>query len=426
MRVLLLGSGGREHALFWKLSQSELLTRIWAYPGNGGFPADSVAHISDSTGAPARLTDFSAIGKFVEKQAIELVVVGPEDPLVHGIVDALGDRVLVFGPHKYGATLEGSKEFAKEFMNRHQIPTAAARYFNSSAEALEYLESHPLPVVIKADGLAAGKGVTVATTLDQARHAVMDALDRRVFGDSGGSILIEEFMAGEEASVFAICDGERALPFIAAQDFKRAHDGDRGPNTGGMGAYAPAPIVTPELMQVIQLEVLDRVITGMKAEGHPFRGLLYAGLMIEHGRVRVVEFNVRFGDPETQPLMRLLEDDLLELMLESARGSLQRDHLRFSTDAAMVVVLAAEGYPGEYKRDIILENLDSADENVILFHAGTRSEQDKVFSTGGRILGVTGVGSQLRLARSAIYAALPAICVPGTFYRKDIGEKAAT
>ncbi|MEQ9365712.1 MAG: phosphoribosylamine--glycine ligase [Leptospirales bacterium] len=420
MKVLLLGSGGREHALFWKLSQSPGLTKLRAFPGNGGFPPEAI--VPGEAGLD--LSNLSTVVDYVRAEKYDLVVVGPEQPLVDGIADALAGVCPVFGPGKAAARLEGSKDFSKDFMDRHGIPTAQSRTFTELQPALDYLRNMTAPIVIKADGLAAGKGVAVCLDLASAEEALRDRLERDVFGNAGHTVLIEEFMQGEETSVFAICDGERAVPFLASQDHKRAYDGDQGPNTGGMGAYLPVPFVDDALMRQVQTQVLDRAVAGMKADGSPYRGLLYAGLMVKDGNARVVEFNVRFGDPETQALMRILDEDLLELMYQAAAGSLPDRPLRIRPGAALVVVVAAEGYPGAYKKDLPLKNIDSDEGDIIFFHAGTRRAGDRLLSTGGRVLGVTAVGADLVAARKAVYDRLKNIDADGVFYRKDIGEKA--
>lgn len=420
MNILLLGGGGREHALFWKLSQSPKLTMLKVFPGNGGFPEDAIVPAN----AGLNLDKLSTVVDYVRAEKFDLVVVGPEQPLVDGIADALEGVCPVFGPVKAAARLEGSKDFSKDFMDRHGIPTARSKTFTELEPALEYLNAMQAPIVIKADGLAAGKGVAVCSDLASAEEALRDRLERDVFGSAGHTVLIEEFMAGEETSVFAICDGERAVPFLASQDHKRAYDGDQGPNTGGMGAYLPVPFVDEKLMQQVQTEVLDRAMAGMQADGSPYRGLLYAGLMVKDGNARVVEFNVRFGDPETQALMRLLDEDLLELMAAAASGSLPDRPLRIRPGAALVVVVAAEGYPGSYKKDIALKNIDNDEGDIIFFHAGTRRAGDQLLSTGGRVLGVTATGPDLRAARKAVYDRLKNIEADGVFYRQDIGEKA--
>lgn len=415
MKVLLLGSGGREHALYWKLKGQDAQHRVLVTPGNGGIdPADIATNAPD-------VSDQKAMVRFVRESGFDLVVIGPEQPLVDGLADALQGICPVFGPGQKAARLEGSKSFAKDFMRRHNIPTAQAERFDGLEPALDYLKSRSLPIVIKADGLAAGKGVTVATTLDQAQTAVRECLEQNRFGDAGRTVLIEDFLQGVEASVFALCDGKRALPFLPAQDHKRAFDNDQGPNTGGMGAFAPTATVTPAIMEQVQAEVLDRTVAGMAKDGTPYHGLLYAGLMVHNGKASVVEFNVRFGDPETQALMRLLDEDLADLCLQSARGELPDRKLRFREGAAVVVVVAAEGYPGDYKKGHALKNVDSFSGDIICFHAGTQRVGGQLTSTGGRILCMTATGEEPAQAARAAYRALEKIEAPGTFYRTDIG-----
>lgn len=423
MKVLLIGSGGREHALFWKLSQSPKLSQLDVFPGNGGIPESSIITITTEGGKPATMQNIQEIAQYIKKTGYDLVVVGPEQPLVDGLADALEAVCPVFGPSRKAAALEGSKDFSKSFMNRHKIPTAKSRTFSDLNEALQYLESNPAPIVIKADGLAAGKGVTVAMSQEEAVEAVRDALERDKFGISGNRVLIEEFMDGEEASVFAFCDGERISHFIAAQDFKRAYDGNRGPNTGGMGAYAPVPFMTSDIMNRVRKEILEPVVKGMAEEGHPYRGLLYAGLMVKDGVPRVVEFNCRFGDPETQPLMLLLDEDILDLFYRSATGTLEDRPLKFHSGTAITVVISADGYPGTYQKDIDLGTLSLEGENPVIFHAGTRKDQGRYYSTGGRILNITGRGKDHDEARKNVYAVVEKLNVPGIFYRKDIGLK---
>jgi phosphoribosylamine--glycine ligase len=416
MNVLLIGSGGREHALFWKLSQSPDLTRITVFPGNGGFPPEAIASGID-------LKDFETIRRYVKENKIELIVCGPEQPLVDGIADALAGDCPVFGPVRGAARLEGSKEFSKQFMKKYSIPTAEARSFSSASEAIEYLRSRSLPVVVKADGLAAGKGVTVASTYQEAEAAVRAAIEDKVFGASGDKVLIEDFLQGEEASVFAICDGQRAMPMIAAQDHKRAFDNDQGPNTGGMGAYLPVPLASEEVLKRVKTEVLDRALAGMRAEGTPYRGLLYAGLMIQGGIPRVVEFNCRFGDPETQAVLRLMDEDLLPLLKASASGELPDRPVRFKKESSICIVVAADGYPGDYRKAVHVPSIPEGD-GVIVFHAGTTRKNDRVISTGGRVLGVTATGLDLTEARKRAYGALSSAGpMPGLFYRRDIGSK---
>ncbi len=420
MKTLLLGSGGREHALFWKLQQSARVSVLHAWPGNGGFPEDSIPpSLQGKEAAALDLEDPQMLRDFVTREKYELVVVGPEQPLVLGLSDALRDHCAVFGPEKAAARLEGSKDFAKGFMQRHGIPTAASETFTELTRALAYLDQLAPPYVIKADGLAAGKGVVVAADRAEAELALRDRMERRIFGAAGERVLIEEFMDGEEASVFALCDGERALAMQACQDHKRAFDQDQGPNTGGMGAYSPVPLVDAGLMALVQQEVFDRALAGMQAEGSPYRGLLYAGLMIKDGRARVVEFNVRFGDPETQALLPLLDEDLGDLAQRCAQGRLPDRALRFLPGASVVVVVAAQGYPGKYAQDIELKGIDNPSGDIIAFHAGTRRVGSRLLSTG-----VTAIGQDLVSAREKVYGALKSVRAEGVFYRKDIGEKA--
>ena len=424
MKILLLGSGGREHALFWKLKESPSADIVDVFPGNGGFPDESLVSILREDQSLASLQDLDLIRDFVKRNGYDLVVVGPEQPLVDGIADRLHGIAPVFGPVRSAARLEGSKDFAKEFMLRHSIPTARARSFSRLSEAIHYLDHVEFPVVIKADGLAAGKGVTVATDRSMAEEALQDALEKGRFGESGQRVLVEDFLKGYETSVFALCDGNRAIPFVPAQDFKRALDGDRGPNTGGMGAYAPVPMVTPEIMETIQREVLDPVVRGMNEEGTPYRGLLYAGLMIDGSTVNVVEFNCRFGDPETQPLMRLLDEDLADLLYRAATGNLEDRPLRFKKESAMVVVVAAEGYPGKYRNGIDLSHLYDIDPGkTLIFHAGTEKENGSLRSKGGRILGITAGGKDIGEARALVYQTVEKITRDGLIFRKDIGER---
>ncbi|MDH5656871.1 MAG: phosphoribosylamine--glycine ligase [Spirochaetia bacterium] len=418
MKVLLLGSGGREHAIFWKLSQSPLLTSLDVFPGNGGFPENQI--IKE---AGLSLSDMEGLAAFVKNRGYDFVFVGPEQPLVDGVADALKNICPVFGPDRYAAQLEGSKDFSKSFMEKYRIPAAHSRTFTDYNEAKDYLQTKSLPIVIKADGLAAGKGVTVAETHEQAEQALKESLIDHKFGNSGNRVLIEDFMKGIEASVFALCDGKKALPFIAAKDHKRAFDNDLGPNTGGMGAFAPVSFMTDEVMKKVQEEVLDRVMEGMQKEGHPYRGLLYAGLMVDGGIPRVVEFNVRFGDPETQPLMRLLDEDLLDLSFKAAKGELPDIKLKFKDEAALVVVLAAEGYPDEYKKNILLKDIDRVQGDIIFFHAGTLRDGENLISSGGRILGITATGKDPVQARENVYSFMKNLNIEGTFYRKDIAER---
>lgn len=421
MKVLLIGSGGRESALAYKIRQSSLLTELKVYPGNGGFPRSEVIPKNSFN-----LKDKSSTIEFVKKEKFDLVVVGPEDPLVDGITDWMEEAgVLCFGPSAYCARIEGSKDFAKNLMKEFNVPTAAYAAFTDYDSAIEYTRKQKLPLVVKADGLAAGKGVTVCLKPDEFETALKEIFLDKKFGTSGSRVLIEEFMEGQEASIFAISDGEKYLVLPALQDHKRAFDGDRGPNTGGMGAYCPAPIATDSVIDQVKREVFTPMIEGLKKKGTPYKGLLYAGLMIDSsGYAKVVEFNCRFGDPETQSLMLMIEDDLLKLMKESAEGNIHQDSVRLKKGASCVVVLAAKGYPEDYIKNIEL-NLSKPGSDTEVFHAGTTIDSNgKLLSSGGRILGISSFGESLKSAVSKCYAYIDSNQVPNTFYRKDIAGKA--
>lgn len=417
MKVLLIGSGGREHALFTKLIQSPKLGSLHVFPANGGIPSENILK------ERLDLSDLAAVRLYVEQAKYDLLVVGPEQPLVDGITDSLKGVCPVFGPSKAAARLEGSKEFSKKFMQKYKIPTAQAQSFTDLKKASAYVETLKAPLVIKADGLAAGKGVTVALDHKEARKALEQAMREAIFGAAGSKVLVEEYLEGQEISVFALCDGRRALPCLASQDHKRAYEGDQGPNTGGMGAYLPVPFVNDKLMAQIQTQILDRALAGMQSEGHPFRGLLYAGLMVKDNQAQVIEFNVRFGDPETQALLPLLNEDLLDLLYQAAGASLSPRYLNFHTGAAIVVVLAAKGYPGSYIKNILLKNLDTSEEDINLLHAGTFRQAGQLLSKGGRVLNVAALGSSLAEARKKAYSFIESHPMEGLFYRKDIGAK---
>ncbi|MCU0660977.1 MAG: phosphoribosylamine--glycine ligase [Myxococcota bacterium] len=419
MKVLVVGSGGREHALCWKIALSPLVTEVIAAPGNAGIALR------------ARCVDVAAenvegLLELALREKVDLVVVGPEAPLVAGLADRLRERgIPVFGPSAQAAQLEGSKTFSKELMQRHGIPTAAFSTHRDLDSALKAVERFEGQCVVKADGLAAGKGVVVCSSLDEARSAVRAMLQDKAFGEAGGTVVVEELLRGEEASVLAITDGKRVLPLVAAQDHKAAYDGDTGPNTGGMGAYAPAPVVTSALMARVQREVLEATVQAMAKEGRPFSGLLYAGLMIERGQPKVLEFNVRFGDPECQPLLALMKDDLVPLLLGAASGHLEQDHIAFHDGATMCVVLAAGGYPGPYAKGQPIRGLDEAAkvEGALVFHAGTRLEGSKVIAAGGRVLGVVGRGKTYEEAARIAYACADKIQWEGMRMRRDIGHR---
>jgi phosphoribosylamine--glycine ligase len=419
--MLLVGSGGREHALAWKLSASPLLTRLWCAPGNAG-----IAAVAECV--PIPVEDLDGLVAFAREHAVDFVVVGPEAPLVAGLVDRLeAAGIKAFGPNAAAAQLEGSKGFLKDLCARHRIPTAAYRRFTDAGEARAYIHEVGTPIVIKADGLAAGKGVTVALTLDDALAAVHAALEDRVFGNAGASLVIEEFMEGEELSVFALSDGTHALALAAAQDHKRAFDGDEGPNTGGMGAYSPAPIGTPAMVERAMAEIVRPTVAAMAAEGHPFKGVLYAGLMITEEGPKLIEYNVRFGDPETQPLMLRLKSDLLPALLATVDGGLDHFDLRWRDESAINVVLATRGYPGSYGKGSVIHGLDraAAVEGVEIFHAGTkRGANGEILANGGRVLGVSALGRDVAQARERAYRAVDLIDWPEGFCRRDIAWRA--
>lgn len=415
MRVLVVGGGGREHALCWKIGQSGKCEKLFCAPGNGG--VGSTCEIDTS--------DHDAIISFCRSEAIDLVVVGPEAPLVAGLVDDLqAAGIRAFGPSKIAAQLEGSKAFTKELCDEARIPTAAYRHCDSLEQALACLDQQSAPIVVKADGLAAGKGVTVAETLDEAREAVRACFDG-AFGHAGASVVIEECLIGEEASLFALCDGERAVLFGSAQDHKRVGEGDTGPNTGGMGAYSPAPVMSEAMTHEAMRTIIEPAIATMKARGTPFAGVLFAGLMITKDGPKLIEFNTRFGDPETQVLMMRFEGDLLDVLMRAADGDLSGADVRWSDDAVMTVVLAAKGYPGPYAKNSVIAGLDQSDPNVMIFHAGTvRDEEGTVRANGGRVLNVTARGATLKEARDKAYKAAREVDWPDGFYRGDIGWRA--
>jgi phosphoribosylamine--glycine ligase len=421
-KVLIVGGGGREHALAWKAAQSATVDAVYVAPGNAG-----TARESGLENVPIAADDIDALLAFAGKQGIDLTIVGPEAPLVLGIVDrfrAAGLRC--FGPTKAAAQLEGSKAFSKDFLARHNIPTAAYGSFSRVDEALAYIRQKGAPIVVKADGLAAGKGVILAQTTDEAETAVKDMLAGNAFGEAGHRVVIEEFLRGEEASFIIMADDEHVLPMASSQDHKAAHDGDTGPNTGGMGAYSPAPVVTPEIHERIMDEVILPTVRGMAADGHPYTGFLYAGLMIgDDGSIKVLEFNCRFGDPETQPIMMRLRSDLVALIDAALDGRLDEVEADWDPRAALGVVMAAEGYPGSYRKgDAIagLTNADSADCKV--FHAGTALREDTVVTSGGRVLCVTALGETVTAAQARAYETIGAIGWDGAWCRSDIGYRA--
>ncbi len=419
MNVLLLGSGGREHALAWALSASPLLTKLFCAPGNAG-----IAEVAQCV--PLDPANHDSIIEFCRDERVELVVIGPEAPLVAGLGDALGESgIRYFGPTKSAAQLEGSKGYTKDLCRKAGIPTAAYGRFMDLDAAKTYLASQNIPIVIKADGLAAGKGVIIAETRQEAEAAVEACLGG-AFGAAGAEVVIEDFLVGEEASFFALCDGVTALPLASAQDHKRVGDGDTGPNTGGMGAYSPAPVMTAEMTERVMQEIIRPTMKEMAARGTPFKGVLFAGLMITATGPKLIEYNVRFGDPETQVLMMRLRSDLLAALLATADGVLKTFDIRWSDDAALTVVMAANGYPGTPLKGTEIKDLDLAKAvpNVEIFHAGTRRDGERLIADGGRVLNVTGRGKTVKEARDAAYAAISKIDWPGGFYRHDIGWRA--
>jgi phosphoribosylamine--glycine ligase len=419
MNVLLIGSGGREHALALALSKSPLLGTLFAAPGNPG-----IGQIAENVAVD--VADHKAVIDFCRLMKVEFVVVGPEAPLVAGLVDDLASAgIPAFGPSKAAAQLEGSKGFTKDLARDFDIPTAAYGRFKDKASAHAYLDAHPAPIVVKADGLAAGKGVIVAMSEKEARDAV-DAIFSGAFGEAGAEIVIEEFMEGEEASFFALCDGERALSFASAQDHKRVGEGDTGPNTGGMGAYSPAPIMSEEMSARVMAKIIAPTLRGMKARGAPYKGVLFAGLMLTKDGPKLIEFNARFGDPETQVMLPRLEEDLLPLLMACAKGNLRSEPVKLSPRTALTVVFAAKGYPENPQKGSTIRHVERAAsmDGVILFHAGTKQQGADLVANGGRVLNVTGLGTSVKEARERAYAGLDAIDWPEGFCRRDIGWRA--
>jgi phosphoribosylamine--glycine ligase len=422
MRILVIGSGGREHALCWKLRQSPRVTDLYCAPGNAG--TEAIAR-----NVPIPIADISALADFAQRESIALTVVGPDDALAAGIVDLFTSRNLrIFGPTQAGARFESSKAFAKRFMQRHSIPTARFGEFTDSSAAHLACQKMDYPVVIKADGLALGKGVIIATTPDEAAKAIYRIMDQRQFGDAGARIVIEEFLTGQECSIHALVDGRSYALFPAAQDHKRALDCDRGLNTGGMGAYSPVPILTPVLEQQIRDQIMDPFISGLAADGLDFKGLLYPGLMITADGPKVIEFNCRFGDPETQVFLPRLKSDLVDILDSVIDGTLAAHPLEWRDDAAVCVVMASGGYPGDYTKGREITGLDAAspDPAITIFHAGTRRADGRLLTNGGRVLGVTALGPDIRAARDAAYAAVSGIHFQDAHFRTDIAARALT
>jgi phosphoribosylamine--glycine ligase len=419
MNILLLGSGGREHALAWKMAASPLLTKLWCAPGNAGIAREAECVALD-------VTNHVAVIEFCKSKSIDFVVVGPEAPLAAGIVDDLAAAgIKAFGPSKAASQLESSKGFTKDLCKAANIPTAAYERFREADAAKAYIRKQGAPIVVKADGLAAGKGVVVAMTLDEAEAAI-DMMLGGGFGSAGAEAVVEEFLEGEEASFFVLCDGDHALPLAAAQDHKRAFDGDQGPNTGGMGAYSPAPVMTDAMIARTMDAIIYPTLRAMKAKGMPYKGVLFAGLMITTDGPKLIEYNARFGDPETQVLMLRLMSDLVPALLASVDGQLANFDLRWYPEPALTVVMAAKGYPGDYAKGTLIEGLDQAAkvDGVEIFHAGTKSEGGKVLANGGRVLNVTATGKTVSEAQRRAYEAIDRINWPEGFCRRDIGWQA--
>ncbi|MQL53461.1 phosphoribosylamine--glycine ligase [Desulfofundulus thermobenzoicus] len=418
MKVLVVGGGGREHALVWKLSQSPRVKEIYCAPGNAGIA--SLARC-----VPVAAEDIPGLLAFARQEKVDLTVVGPEGPLTMGIVDSFSEAGLaIFGPTARAAAIEGSKVLAKEIMAKYHIPTARFASFTDAREAAAYIREKGAPCVVKADGLAAGKGVIVCETVAEALKAVETIMVQKAFGAAGARVVVEEYLTGEEASILAFTDGERVIPMVPAQDHKQVYDGDRGPNTGGMGAYAPAPVCTPEVQRAALEKILIPTVRAMAAEGRPYRGVLYAGLMITPDGPKVLEFNARFGDPEAQPVLMLLESDLVEIMEGLLAGRLSETDIRWRPGAAVCVVLASGGYPGSYEKGKIISGLDTVPPDVAVFHAGTALKDGQVVTSGGRVLGVTAMAPDIPAAIEKAYAALEHIHFAGMHYRRDIGRKA--
>ena len=420
MKVLVVGGGGREHALVWKLKQSPKVDKIYCAPGNAGI--SEIAECLD-----IKADNIDALLDFVKYNWIDLTVVGPEVPLTEGIVDVFvkeGRRI--FGPDSSGARLEGSKMFSKDFMQKYGLPSAEYKTFTSYSQAEEYVRLKGAPIVVKADGLAAGKGVVVAETVNEALDALKLIMKDKAFGNAGNRVVVEQCLKGEEASFMILTDGETVVPLVTSQDHKQIFDGDKGPNTGGMGAYSPAPIVTEDLSDEIMRSIIDPLMNGLKHENINYRGVIYVGVMVCDGKPYVLEFNVRFGDPEAQPILARLDSDLFELLKATAEGKLKDVQVSWKSDTSICVVLASEGYPGPYTKGKVIEGLDAFknDDNVVVFHAGTDLNDSEVVTSGGRVLGVTALGNSIKSAQDNVYEAVNKIRFEGMQYRKDIADKA--
>jgi phosphoribosylamine--glycine ligase len=418
MKILVIGSGGREHALVWKIRQSSCVSKVYCAPGNGG-----IAGLAECVNIKA--DDVQGLLAFARDHAVDLTVVGPEVPLVLGLVDLFEAAGLkAFGPSRAAAQLEGSKAFAKDFMTRHGIPTAAFGSFDTISQAKGFLKSSRYPLVVKADGLAAGKGVIICQNSAEADEALKVIMTDRVFKEAGRRVVIEEFLQGEEASILAVADGRDFIVLESSQDHKRIFDNDQGPNTGGMGAYSPAPVVTPELLRRIAAEVIKPAIDGMRADGAPFRGILYAGIMVTSVGPKVLEFNTRFGDPETQAILPRLKSDIVPLMLASVEGRLPTVELEWDPRPCVCVVMAAGGYPGDYRSGDGIKGLSEVPAGAMVFHAGTKADNGRIITSGGRVLGVVALGRGIAPAIDQVYQAVAKVTFDGAQYRRDIGRRA--
>lgn len=420
MQVLVIGSGGREHALIWKLAQSSKVSKIWAAPGNAG-----ISEVGECVNIS--VSDVRLLADLAERKRIDLTVVGPEVPLTLGIADEFERRELrIFGPSKKAAIIEGSKVFAKTLMKKYHIPTGFYQSFSSAEDATRYVRDMDVPIVVKADGLAAGKGAIVCLEMSEALDAIKKIMEERVFGDAGDKVVIEEYLEGEEASFLAFTDGETVVPMASSQDHKRVFDNDQGPNTGGMGAYSPAPVITEAIHHQIMERIIIPTVKGMAAEGRCYKGVLYAGLMIKAGEAKVLEFNARFGDPEAQPLLLRVKSDLVPVLEAVVEGRLLGQTIEWKPDASVCVVMTSRGYPGPYERGYPIAGLReaAAEPDVIVFHAGTSRKNHQVLTAGGRVLGVTALGPKIQDAIASAYRAVKKIHWEGAHYRTDIGARA--
>ena len=418
MNVMVIGSGGREHAIAAKIAESPRLTKLYAVPGS-----DGMANLAQ--GVALAVTDNEGIVAFAKEHRIEMVFIGPEVPLLNGLADALlAEHIMVLGPSQAAAELEGSKAFSKDIMKKYSIPTGAYEVFTDSAGALSYLKTISYPTVVKADGLAAGKGVVIAATEEEAAAAVKSMMEDKIFGDSGSRVVIEEFLEGEELSLLAFTDGKTVVPMLPSQDHKRIDDNDMGPNTGGMGAYAPAPVGSPEVIAEAMEKVMKPLVAAMDKEGKPYRGVLYAGLMVGTGGVKVLEFNARFGDPETQAVLPLLESDIITVTEAVNRGTLAELPIAWKDGYAVCVVVSAKGYPSNPVKGDVISGLEEEQPDTFVFHAGTKKEDGKFVSNGGRVLGVTGFDRDLKVAIAKAYDRVKTIGLKDCHYRTDIGQKA--